>query len=115
MLSFCKDINWKMSGKSCLVFVYGTLKTNQPNHYYLNDSANGQSSLVSKGKTSDRYPLVTGTRYNVPYLLKLPGIGHEVNGEVYRVDELMLVKLDELERHPDYYLREKITINGDDG
>lgn len=97
------------------VFVYGTLKTNQPNHYWLGHQ-NGASRLVANGKTQDKYPMVIATRYNIPYLVKLTkSIGNAINGEIYEVDEQMLGKLDELEGHPNYYLRQQITINGVDG
>lgn len=104
-----------MSAAKLLVFVYGTLKINEPNHYWLADRANGVSKMATKGKTSDQYPLLIATRYNIPFLLDLPGIGNAINGEIYEIDEPMLIKLDELEGHPDYYLRKEITINGNDG
>lgn len=98
-----------------LVFVYGTLKQNQPNHYWLTKSENGISKFLSNGKTMDRYPLVIGTRYNIPFILNMPGIGYEIDGEIYEIDEHMLKKLDELEGHPIYYLRQQININGSNG
>lgn len=104
-----------MSGKRFLVFVYGTLKTNQPNHSLLMDNKNGQANLICKGATCERFPMVIGTRFHTPFLVKVPGTGYEVNGEIYEVDEPMLMKLDELEVHPIYYLRQEIPINGDNG
>lgn len=104
-----------MTGEKSLVFVYGTLKTNQPNHHWLTNQANGRSGLISNGKTINRYPMVIGTRYNIPYLLKLPDTGHEICGEIYEIDQQMLAALDKLEDHPKHYLREQIEINGDDG
>lgn len=102
-----------MTGEMSLVFVYGTLKTNQPNHYWLTNNANGQSNLVSKGKTSELYPMVIGTRYNIPYLVKLAGTGNEICGEIYEIDEQMLATLDKVEDHPNHYVREQIEVNGD--
>lgn len=99
-----------------LVFVYGTLKTNQPNHYWLEDSANGTAKLICTGKTAESYPLIIATRYNSPYLLKAPGVGHQVNGEIYQVDDQMLEALDKLENHPHLYERhETKIIRTDDG
>ncbi|XP_055317673.1 putative gamma-glutamylcyclotransferase CG2811 [Sitodiplosis mosellana] len=98
-----------------LVFVYGTLKINQPNHYWLNDHANGASRLIANGNTSEKYPMVIATRYNIPFLVNQTTIGNFINGEIYEVDEKMLGKLDELEGHPNYYLRQQITIDGNDG
>lgn len=108
------DKNHKNNLKN-YVFVYGTLKTNQPNHYWLTNPNNGSSRLVAQGKTNVKYPLLIATRYNIPFLVHLPGTGNEVNGEIYEVDQQMLIKLDELEGHPNYYLRQEIAINGDDG
>ena len=34
----------------------------------------------------------------------------QVKGEVYDVDDAMLQKLDDLEHHPDYYIRDKVQI-----
>lgn len=96
-----------------LVFVYGTLKLNQPNYHKLLDNANGEANLVKNGITNDKYPLVIGTRYNIPFLVDLPDVGHNVKGEIYAVDEKMLATLDEFEGHPHYYLRKEITVNAE--
>ncbi|KAF2359512.1 Gamma-glutamylcyclotransferase AIG2-like [Trinorchestia longiramus] len=90
----------------CLVFVYGTLKVGEPNHHWLSNAANGYNRLVGTARTVDKFPLVIASRYNIPYLLNAPGIGKNVEGEVYEVDEQMLAKLDILEDHPKYYKRE---------
>lgn len=104
-----------MSNKSILVFVYGTLKRNQPNHYWLTEQSNGISTFLVEGNTLDPYPLLIGTRYNIPFLVNLPATGHKINGEIYEIDGHMLGKLDELEGHPNYYLRQQIDVNGIDG
>ncbi|CAH0599924.1 unnamed protein product [Chrysodeixis includens] len=88
------------------VFVYGTLKRDEPNNYWLVDKKNGHSSFVGEGTTKIKYPLVIATKYNIPFLLHKPGTGHLVKGEVYEVDDAMLSKLDILEDHPNYYIRE---------
>lgn len=104
-----------MSVDLSYVFVYGTLKNNEPNHYWLTDRTNGVSRFVAKGKTNDTYPMLIATRYNIPFLVNLTTTGNAVNGEIYEIDDNMLEKLDELEGHPNYYLRQQITINADDG
>lgn len=104
-----------MSEENQLVFVYGTLKTNQPNHYLLEDSENGSAKLVCHGKTSELFPLIIATRYNSPYVLKAPGIGHQINGEIYSIDEKMLQILDKLEDHPNLFERQQTQIRADDG
>lgn len=92
-------------GSRFLVFVYGTLKKGQPNHDWLNKPENGYSKFIANGSTTEKYPLIIATRYNIPFLLNSPGTGYNVLGEVYEIDEKMLSKLDELEDHPDYYVR----------
>lgn len=58
------------------VFVYGTLKRNQPNNYHLNDSKNGCAIFKSPANTLQKYPLVISTKYNIPFLLLKEGTGH---------------------------------------
>jgi len=89
-----------------LVFVYGTLKRGQPNHDWLTRPTNGSAVFRGRASTSDAFPLVVASRYNIPFLLDAPGRGHCVSGELYEVDDAMMVKLDELELHPDVYLRQ---------
>ena len=58
-----------------LVFVYGTLKRNQPNHkfwdvetYCGNDSTQvkkGRFRLLATGETVRKFPLVIATKHNV--------------------------------------------------
>ncbi|XP_053621595.1 putative gamma-glutamylcyclotransferase CG2811 isoform X2 [Plodia interpunctella] len=88
------------------VFVYGTLKRDEPNHYWLTKPENGLGNFIAEGTTKNKYPLIIATRYNIPFLLYSPGNGHNVKGEVYEVDDTMLSKLDILEDHPNYYIRE---------
>lgn len=104
-----------MSEKNILIFVYGTLKTNQPNHYLLEDRENGSAKLICHGKTSECYPLIIATRYNSPYVLKATGIGHQINGEIYSIDEKMLQTLDKLEDHPNLFERQQAAIITYDG
>jgi len=92
------------------VFVYGTLKKNQPNHYHLNDAKNGCAVFKSVGNTTEKYPLVISTKYNIPFLLQKEGVGHEISGEIYDVDKKMLEYLDDFENHPDFYVRQKTKV-----
>ena len=59
-----------------LIFVYGTLKTGEPNHSLIQEQTHGQCVLKGKGITVEKYPLVIATYCNVPFLLYKPGIGH---------------------------------------
>jgi len=58
-----------------VVFVYGTLKRGQPNHYLL--AKFGSYKFFGTGCTEQNYPLIieTRTRANLPYLLDAPGKG----------------------------------------
>ena len=64
-----------------LVFVYGTLKTGEPNHHVLQDPTKGKKELLGVGETASKFPLVVASRYNIPYLLDAPGEGLNVKGE----------------------------------
>jgi len=59
-----------------MVFVYGTLKQNQPNHYHLNDTKNGHAVFRSVASTIEKYPLVISTKYNIPFLLQKENVGY---------------------------------------
>ncbi|XP_070392734.1 putative gamma-glutamylcyclotransferase CG2811 [Dermacentor albipictus] len=87
------------------VFVYGTLKTGETNHTILTNPDNGCSALVGQARTLKKWPLVLVSSYEIPCLLPCEGVGHEICGEVYRVDDRMLDVLDHLESHPDFYVR----------
>lgn len=57
------------------VFVYGTLKRGLSNHPLLCDTAIGYASFLGPVHTRDHYPLVIASRYNLPFLLPVPGKG----------------------------------------
>ncbi len=81
-----------------LVFVYGTLRQGESNHNYLTDS-----EQLGRFDTQPEYALHDLGPY--------PGLvaGHQsIHGEVYRVDEETLAKLDILEDVPVEYRRETI-------
>ncbi len=73
-----------MRAKMYLVFVYGTLKRGQPNHYLLEAETNGKREFCGNGRTKIKFPMVIASRYNVPYILDKPGDGDNVRGEVWR-------------------------------
>lgn len=106
-----------MSGrKTFFVFVYGTLKRNEPNYHVIDPAKHqcpettGVSKFVGSARTETLFPLVIGTRFNIPFLLDKPGHGHSIKGEVYEVDDKVLVKLDALEDYPTFYDREVQTM-----
>ncbi|CAM4504444.1 unnamed protein product [Leuciscus chuanchicus] len=97
------------------IFVYGTLKEGQPNHFIMKNDTNGQAEFVAHARTVDRYPLVIATKNNIPFLLNVSGTGQRVHGEIYRVDEKMLKFLDEFESCPQMYQRKLIRLEVQDG
>ncbi|XP_062599927.1 gamma-glutamylaminecyclotransferase-like [Saccostrea cucullata] len=92
------------------VFVYGTLKNGQPNHFRLMDSDSGSAKYIDQGKTAERYPLVIERVYNLPCLLRVPGTGMHIKGEIYEVDEKKMKFLDYFEDHPEMYERTLISV-----
>lgn len=97
------------------VFVYGTLKKGEPNHYWIENKENGFAQFVSYAKTDIRFPLIVATKFNIPFLLNVPDTGHNIQGEIYTVDETMLKNLDELEDYPTLYDRNIFNVIGSDG
>ena len=58
------------------VFVYGTLKSGQPNHYLLEGKrCVGNAEFLGKGRTVERFPLVISENYSYPFLLDKEGVG----------------------------------------
>ncbi|XP_055343754.1 gamma-glutamylaminecyclotransferase-like [Paramacrobiotus metropolitanus] len=94
------------------IFVYGTLKSNEPNHHVLLDKGyvDSNTAFVGNALTIEYYPMVIATRYNIPFVLDKPHNGHRIHGEVYLVTESTLSRLDELECHPHYYERRPVQV-----
>lgn len=97
------------------VFVYGTLKKGGPNHSVLASESNGFAEKACNGTTAVKFPLIVGTRRNVPFVLNAPNTGHNVSGEIYSIDEKMFEHLDALELYPQLYERHILDINGSNG
>ena len=66
------------------IFVYGTLKQGEPNHYLLKNEDNGVKIYCGKAKTVNKFPLVVASRYNIPFVLDCAGTGLNIQGEVYK-------------------------------
>ncbi|XP_063908247.1 putative gamma-glutamylcyclotransferase CG2811 isoform X2 [Zophobas morio] len=92
------------------VFVYGTLKRGEPNHGWFSKDAGGYFKFMGEAKTVEKYPLIIGTKYNIPFLLYSPGEGTNVKGELYEVNDKVFANLDILEDHPNYYIREEREV-----
>jgi|WetSurMetagenome_2_1015567.scaffolds.fasta_scaffold1253785_1 gamma-glutamylaminecyclotransferase len=89
-----------------LVFVYGTLRHGQGNHYLIEFS-----KFIGMAQTKIRYALYA---YGIPFLSRSSAIS-QVTGEVYSVDQVTLIRLDQLEGHPDFYKREIAEVVLQDG
>lgn len=92
------------------VFVYGTLKKGQPNYFRMTDKRNGHAEYCCSAHTVEKFPLVIAGKYNIPFLLNIPGAGRQVQGEVYCVDSQMLQFLDEFEGCPHMYQRTSVEL-----
>lgn len=89
-----------------LVFAYGTLKRDFPNHGVLGDSL-----FVGVCRTAERFALYSS---GIPFAVR----GHPVSqivGEAYLVNPSTLALLDEIEGHPHWYCRELVNLNFDGG
>lgn len=86
------------------IFVYGTLKEGFHNHYLLEDA-----EFICEATTKEKYPMVNTEEY-FPYLLNKKGEGHNIQGEVYRINKAILAMLDVLEGYPEHYTRETIEV-----
>src|SRR5947209_6336475 len=64
------------------LFVYGTLKRGFPNHQFLIKVKEIQ--FLGLARTFDKYPLLIN-KWGSPFLLPEEGVGHHVQGELYRV------------------------------
>ncbi len=82
-----------------LVFVYGTLRRGEVNHY-----------LLSGAEYCGVH--VTRPRYRMLHLGTYPGVvaggSSAIEGEVYRIDRKQMVNLDRLEAYPRLYTRKLI-------
>ena len=82
------------------LFVYGTLCKGKNNFRFLNDS-----KFLGYYHTDNNFSLViTG----LPFMIRRKGDG--VSGQLYRVDDYTLKRIDKLEGHPDFYKREEIYV-----
>jgi len=84
-----------------LVFVYGSLKRGFWNHHLLADA-----DFIGTGRTFNKYAM----HFNgVPLVNKNRQVS-QIQGELYQVDYNILKKLDRLERHPNWYIREQVAV-----
>ena len=86
------------------LFVYGTLKRGNSNHYLLTNL----SKFIGDGVTKKEYAFYK-TYSGLPFILKQNPFTN-VKGEVYEIDEFVLESLDVLEGNPTLYKREIIEV-----
>lgn len=93
-----------------LIFVYGTLKRNHPNHLLLEDLISSNDAVyIGQRTTWLQYPLVTGL-YGIPYLINKSGSVSKRG--LVRLDELEGIKVKHYERLPIEVIEEEEESNG---
>jgi len=86
-----------------IVAVYGTLRKGMGNYYrYLKNAKH-----LGTGKTKDKYPMQSK---GIPYVYDQKGQGYNVVVDVFKVGDMDLKPLDQLEGHPNWYERKQIPI-----
>ncbi|KAF1875120.1 hypothetical protein Lal_00007736 [Lupinus albus] len=102
------------NSKPYLIFAYGTLKQGFPNYDLMqNLIIKNDAVLIGTFSTRQPYPLVCGP-HGIPYLINIPGSGHQVKGDLYSVSHRALVGLDEFEGVSlGYYERLPVTVVND--
>jgi gamma-glutamylaminecyclotransferase len=90
------------------VFFYGTLKRGQRSHHLLRDQ-----EFLGEAKTLPRYRLYDCGQH--PALVDDPRNGIAIHGEIWRVNDETLEKLDAYEGVPDYFSRRPILLEGERG
>ncbi len=95
-----------------LLFVYGTLK-----HGFPNAHVNAGIRRPGRFRTRENLPMYLLGHGHVPCVVLSPGLGYQIHGEVYEVDDTSLVAMDKLERIGDEaigYLRLAIEVESVD-
>lgn len=81
-----------------LVFVYGTLRQGESNHHYL-----GNAQWLGQETLSAQFAM-----YDVGEYPAIVAGNQAIIGDVYRVSDVILAELDELEEVPFEYRREQV-------
>lgn len=96
-----------MTATTATLFVYGTLQRRGGNHGLLMGA-----EPLGPARTTRPFPLVIS---GLPFLIDAPGEGHLVYGELYRVNQQALNRIDRLEGHPTWYKRRKEAFQTPEG
>lgn len=85
------------------IFVYGTLKSGMPNHSLIADDKSSKM-LFDDG-------IIRGRMYSLgQYPAIVPEDWGYCKGEVWEVSDEVLVMLDRLEEHPEFYVRQEVSL-----
>ena len=93
-----------MTDKAVHLFVYGTLRAGERNHWMLVEQG---AELVSECQTPPLFTLLHLGNY--PGLIR--GGNTAVRGEVYRLNSSALDRLDQFEGHPTVFRRELLITD----
>jgi gamma-glutamylaminecyclotransferase len=75
------------------VFVFGTLKRSFPLH----ERGLRGAAFLGARKTRERYPMLIAGPWFAPMMFNEPGVGFQVVGELYAVEDGAMANLDRLE------------------
>jgi gamma-glutamylaminecyclotransferase len=89
-----------------LLGVYGTLKKGYSNYWAHLD----QATYLGKGYTVEKYPMVID---GIPFMIDRPGDGHNVEIDLFLVNQIDLSSVDMLEGHPNWYERKRVEVECD--
>lgn len=86
-----------------VIAVYGTLRKGMGNyHRYLRNAKH-----LGSGTTQDKYPMIAK---GIPYVYDEKGRGNQIVVDVFKVGDMDLKPIDQLEGHPDWYERKQIPV-----
>jgi len=74
------------------VIAFGTLKRGFPLHHGL-----AGAQFCGEYRTVERFPMLIAGPWFAPMIFNEPGVGHQLTGELYRIDEASLARLDVIE------------------
>ena len=97
-----------------LIFVYGTLKRNEPNYHLMER----YGVFEDDGEIQGDYKLVVGSQYFIPFLIPIDQSENDsissqskkkmIRGELFSVTDIE--EIDKLEGHPHWYTREIVKV-----
>ncbi len=76
------------------------------NHHQMTPHPGEESHFIGRARTVHQYGLFAA---GIPFFDPTVTVSH-VHGEVYRVNQPMLKRLDRFENHPDWYYRTPVSV-----